>query len=129
MIKGFDFWRAVGVSTAAGFVAVIVYLSVTPFVESSLGLFLAKEIVLSAAIAAFFAWVYFHSKSVKVSLNQGLLVGVVMLALPFLGGFFADPNTMPELPFEENFLLIFLADAAAVLIATALTGYYVAKQK
>ena len=118
-----------GVATAAGFVAGIVYLLVTPLVQASFGLFIIKEIVLSAIISALFAWIYFQDKTTVRSVRNGLFLGLLMLAIPFAEGLLIEPATMSALPFEQYTGFILLVDTVAILIGTGAVGHYLAKQK
>lgn len=126
----FDFWRALGVWFGALVVSVVLGYMVDPT-----GLFVSVEsnialTVLSIPVMALFAYFYFATPALQPSAQNGLRLGVFMIAVSFVlgvAGALAMPPAEPLLtiPYELLFLVGCVAIGAGV---PALVGHYMAKK-
>lgn len=131
-----DFWRAAGVTAGVGVASEIIWVMTFPLSAVSMPVFLAKDILLTVALSAFFAWIYFEKATPSV--RHGFCLGVFMVAVPFviscvLGLVYAAAGIplapMYPVSLPEWYALFNLSLAVPVVLSAGVTGWYLAKKK
>ena len=131
-----DFWRAAGVTAGAIVASEVIWMMTFPLWAVSVPVFLAKDILLTVAISAFFAWIYFAK--VTPSLRHGLYLGAFMVAVPLMLSFVfglvyavagvpLPPLYPADLP--EWYLIFNLSLVVLMVFAASITGWCLAKKK
>ena len=131
-----DFWRAAGVTAGAVVSSEIIWMVTFPLWAVSMPVFLAKDILLTLAISAFFAWIYFAK--VVPSVRHGFYLGAFMVLVPLmlsfvLGAMYAVANlSLPPLyptDLPEWYAVFNLSLAVPVVLGAGIIGWYLAKKK
>lgn len=131
-----DFWRAAGVTAGVVVASEVIWTLTFPLWAVSIPVFLAKDILLTVAISAFFAWIYFAK--VTPSVRHGFCLGVFMVAVPFVISFVlglvyaaAGISLPPMYPVSlpEWYAPFNLSLAVLTVFGAGVTGWCLAKKK
>ena len=135
----FDFWRAMGVAWGISVVSTLVYQFSYSLWNISVPLFLAKDVVATALVAAFFALVYFRDARIAPSLTTGAYLGLIITVVPVAvgvagGTFDAAMGTQYwSLWYPQDLSSWYTAFSVSLalvnIIAMAVTGWYIGKRR